>query len=101
MIFNKLIKKGHIIGNYLWIEFGSLIIRWVRILDGEEIRANSFVNKDVHPFSIFSRFSVKIIRYGLNYNQIQKIQNLKLLTFNQKNAKKVLVELNIPSSVFN
>lgn len=50
------------IGNDVWIGHGVTIIRGIKIGDGAIIGANSFVNKNVEPYSIYGGIPAKFIK---------------------------------------
>jgi len=52
-----------IIENDVWIASNCTIGKGVTIMEGSIIGANSFVNKDVPPFSIMGGVPAKLIRY--------------------------------------
>ena len=56
-------EKQTIIGNDVWIGAQCVIMQGVKIGDGAVIGANSFVNKDVEPFSIVVGSPAKYIKY--------------------------------------
>lgn len=51
-----------IIGNDVWIAGGSIIRQGVRIGDGAVIGANSYVNKDVEPYTIVAGSPARVIK---------------------------------------
>jgi len=70
-----LLKNGHpinkgsvqtaevIIGDYVWINFNSIILRGVTIGEGSIIAAGSIVTKDVPPFVLVGGIPAKVIRH--------------------------------------
>ena len=52
-----------IIGNDVWIGSGCIIKQGIRIGDGAVVGANSFVNKDVEPFSIVVGSPARHLKY--------------------------------------
>ncbi len=54
--------KTIIIGNDVWIGFGSIIMQGVEIGNGSIVAAGSVVTKDVEPFSIVGGNPAKLIR---------------------------------------
>jgi len=76
--------KGHpksrgdvIIGNDVWIGIGVLILSGVKIGDGAVIGANSFVTKDVEPYSIVAGNPAKLIRKRFDKKTIEKLLEIK------------------------
>lgn len=73
--FLKIINSGHsskivnvdtapiVIGNHVWINFGSIILKGVTIGEGAIIAAGSLVTKDVQPYTLVGGNPAKIIRY--------------------------------------
>lgn len=52
-----------VIGNDVWIGYGSLILSGVTIGDGAVIGARTVVSKDVEPYSIVAGSPMKLLRY--------------------------------------
>lgn len=51
-----------IIGNAVWIGANSIILKGVTIGDGSIVARNSFVTKDVPPYTIVGGFPAKVIK---------------------------------------
>lgn len=61
--YGKGVVERTIIGNDVWIGAGCIIKQGIKIGDGAVVGANSFVNKDVEPFSIVAGSPAKLIKY--------------------------------------
>lgn len=72
--YDELTKKDCIVWNDVWIWVGSIIRRGVTIGNGAIIWANSFVNKNVEPYSIVAGNPAKLIRYRFNGDEIKNIE---------------------------
>ena len=83
-----------IIGNDVWVAAGCIIRQGVRIGDGAVIGANSFVNKDVPPYSIVAGSPARLIRYRFERDIQDKIAKCGYWNYSPKVAKKILAELN-------
>ena len=88
-------EKETIIGNDVWIGAQAIIMQGVKIGDGAVIGANSFVNKDVEPFSIVAGSPAKIIKYRFAKDVCEAITKSGYWNNNPKEAKRILNELNI------
>lgn len=55
-------SKDIIIGNYVWIGYGVIVLAGVKIGDGSIVAAGSLVNKDVPENCIVAGIPAKIIR---------------------------------------
>lgn len=62
MAFQKNTEKAVIIEDDVWIASNCTISKGVRVGKGSIIGANSFVNKDIPPFSIAGGVPVKVIK---------------------------------------
>lgn len=82
-----------IIGNDVWIGAQAIIKQGVKIGDGAVIGANSFVNKDIEPFSIVVGSPAKHIKYRFNECIKQKIINSQYWMHPPKVAKQILLNL--------
>lgn len=65
------------IGNDVWIGGGVTILDGVTIGDGAVVAANSFVNKDVAPYSIVAGTPAKEIRKRFTEEQIETLLKIK------------------------
>jgi virginiamycin A acetyltransferase len=71
--YDELTQSPCVIGNDVWIGVSCIIRRGVTIGDGAVIGANSFVNKDVLPYTIVAGSPAKLIRKRFDDNKINKI----------------------------
>lgn len=88
------VVKRTIIGNDVWIGAGCIIKQGIMIGDGAVIGANSFVNKDVEPFSIVAGSPAKIIKYRFDEKVRDAIIKSGYWYKDPKEAKQILNELN-------
>ena len=66
-----------IIGNDVWIGYGSTIMSGITIGDGAIIAANSHVVKSVEPYSIVGGNPAKHIKYRFSSEQIKNLLEIK------------------------
>lgn len=78
-------KGDVIIGNDVWIGFGSTILSGVNIGDGAVIAARSLITKNVPPYSIVGGVPAKIIKLRFSEDIIKKL--LKLSWWNWSDKK--------------
>ncbi len=79
-----------IIGHDVWIASGCIIKQGIKIGDGAVVGANSFVNKDVEPYSIVFGSPAKLYKYR-NCKSIEKqLEDSKYWELDPSNATKVL-----------
>lgn len=70
-------SKGNIVvGDDVWIGFGSTILSGVHIGQGAVIAAGAVVTKDVPPYAIVGGVPAKIIKYRFDKNTIEKLNGL-------------------------
>lgn len=62
-----------IIGNDVWIGEGVSILRGVTIGDGAVVGANSFITKDIPPYSVVAGVPAKHIRYRFDEEMIKRL----------------------------
>ena len=74
---NRYSKGDVIIGNDVWIGYGSTILSGVTIGDGAVIAANAVVTKDVEPYAIVGGIPAKTIKYRFDEKTIDKLLKLK------------------------
>ena len=79
-----------IIGNDVWIGAQVVIKQGVKIGDGAVIGANSFVNKDVEPFSIVVGSPAKHLKYRFDKETQDKIRNSSYWDEKPEKAKQIL-----------
>lgn len=65
------------IGNDVWIGRNVVIRQGVTIGDGAIIGANSFVNKDVHPYAIVAGQPARLIRYRFSEKTCAALHGLR------------------------
>lgn len=82
-----------VIGNDVWIGAQAIIKQGVKIGDGAVIGANSFVNKDVDPFSIVVGSPAKHLKYRFDAEIQSLIIQSRYWEYAPKDAKKILCEL--------
>lgn len=70
-------KGGVLIGNDVWIGYGTTIMSGITIGDGAVIAAGSHVVKDVPPYAIVGGNPAKILKYRFTQEQIQKLLKIK------------------------
>ena len=79
-----------VIGNDVWIGAQAIIKQGVRIGNGAVIGANSFVNKDVEPYSIVVGSPAKHIKYRFGEDVKDEIAKSKYWEKNPQEAQQVL-----------
>ena len=82
-----------IIGNDVWIGAQAIIKQGVKIGDGAVIGANSFVNKDIEPFSIVVGSPARHIKYRFDECVRKKIINSQYWMYPPKDAKQILLQM--------
>lgn len=76
-----------VIGDDVWVGYGSIILSGVKIGDGAIIAAGSVVTKDVEPYSIYGGNPAKKI--GDRFNTKEDLEeHIKLYKINYKNESK-------------
>lgn len=71
-------SKGNVvIGNDVWIGYGSIILSGVHIGNGSVIGANAVVAKDVEPYSVVGGNPAKLIRKRFNEETIKKLEKIQ------------------------
>lgn len=70
-------KGGIIVGNDVWIGFGSTILDGIAIGDGAVVGACSVVTKDVPPYAIVAGNPAKIIRMRFEEKTVSKLLKIK------------------------
>lgn len=66
-----------VIGNDVWIGYGSLIMQGVTIGDGAVVAAGSVVTKDIPPYAIVGGNPARIIRNRFSDNEIEFLRELE------------------------
>lgn len=71
------VVKNIIIGNDVWIGYGSIILGGVTIGDGAIIAAGSVVTKDISPYRIVGGNPARLIRLRFSPLQIRELLNIE------------------------
>lgn len=66
-----------VIGNDVWIGFGSTILSGVTIGDGAAVGACSVVTRDVPPYAIAAGNPARVFRYRFDEETIRKLLQIK------------------------
>lgn len=75
---SKILQKSETtIGNDVWIGQGVTLLHGITIYDGAIVATNSYVVKDVDPYSIVGGNPAKHIRYRYNPETIERLLKLK------------------------
>jgi virginiamycin A acetyltransferase len=81
-------RKGQvIIQNDCWIANGVIIMGGVTVHNGAIVGAASVVTKDVPPYAIVAGNPAKVIKYRLDEQQIQDLQQIAWWDWNQNKIK--------------
>ncbi len=70
-------KGNVIIGNDVWIAFGTTILSGVAIGDGAAIGACSVVTRDIPPYAIVAGNPAQVIRHRFDDETIRKLLEIK------------------------
>ena len=81
------------IGNDVWIGAQCVIRQGITIGDGSVIGANSFVNKDVPPYSIVFGTPARIYKMRFDNDQIQSLLESKFWEYNPSQARKIIMDI--------
>ena len=84
-----------IIGNDVWLGAGCIIKQGVKIGDGAVVGANSFVNKDIEPFSIVVGSPAKHLKYRFDEDVRETIIKSGYWDKDPEEAKRILNSLNL------
>ena len=79
-----------VIGNDVWIGAQAIIKQGIKIGDGAVVGANSFVNKDVEPFSIVVGSPAKHIKYRFDEKTKDIITKSEYWNYSPVVAKKII-----------
>lgn len=89
-----------IIGHDVWIGAGSIIRQGVTIGDGAVVGANSFVNRDVPPYTIVAGSPARVIKE----RKIKKIERIlnesKYWEENPKRAMEILKQIQDSGNIY-
>ncbi len=81
--------KGEIvIGNDVWIGYGSIILSGVTIGHGAVIGAGSVVTKDIKPYSVVAGNPAKLIRMRFADSEIEKLLKMAWWNWSDEKIKK-------------
>lgn len=83
------------IGNDVWIGAASIIKQGVKIGDGAVVGANSFVNKDVEPFSIVFGCPAKLYKYRFTEEVQNQLLKSRYWDLPPKEAKDLLQRIEL------
>lgn len=84
-----------VIGNDVWIGAHCSIKLGIKIGSGAVVGANSFVNKDVPPYSIVVGSPARVLKYRFDETVIEKIQATKFWEKDPIAAKELLNQITI------
>lgn len=88
-----LLGRKTVIGHDVWVAANCIIKQGVKIGDGAVIGANSFVNKDVEPYSICFGSPAKFYRYRKCKEKETDLNRSKYWELSPDKAKKKLAEI--------
>jgi len=71
------------IGEDVWIGYGAIISRGIRIGNGAIIAANSVVTKNVEPYSVVGGSPAKFIKYRFGKEDIEKHKKMLSLSYKE------------------
>ena len=92
-------ERMTIIGHDVWIGAQSVVKQGVVIGSGAVIGANSFVNKDVPPYSIVFGSPAKVSRYRFSEEMIAIINKTFYWQYKPKYARELIQNIPLPDSV--
>lgn len=78
------------IGNDVWIAAGCIIKQGVTIGDGAVVGANSFVTKDVPPFTIVIGTPARILKYRFDESIVNHIYQSKYWDYPPQKARMII-----------
>ncbi|MGH1590644.1 CatB-related O-acetyltransferase [Methylobacterium phyllosphaerae] len=91
--YNSLTTGDCEIGNDVWIAVDAVVRRGVKIGNGAVIGANSFVNSDVPPYSIYAGSPARFIKYRFDDRAIQTIEASRWWEMDLDEAKSAMPTL--------
>ena len=74
---NPAVRGDIVIGNDVWVTFGSYVLSGVTIGDGAVVATGSVVTKDVPPYAIVGGNPAKLIKYRFSDEQIAALLEIK------------------------
>jgi acetyltransferase-like isoleucine patch superfamily enzyme len=80
-------KGPVIIGNDVWVGYGSIILSGVKIGDGAIIGAGSIVTQDVPPYAIVGGNPARLIRYRFSQDKIAKLLEIAWWNWSEEKIK--------------
>ena len=86
-------KGDIVVGDDVWIGFGSQILSGVTIGQGAIIAAGSIVTKDVPPYSIVGGVPAKVIKYRFGQETIKKLVQIDYSKLTDEEIKNHMSEL--------
>lgn len=93
LLTDKGIVNETVIGNDVWIGAGCIIKQGTTIGDGAVIGANSFVNKDVEPYSIVVGSPARFVRFRFDQATINKVRESEYWNKKPSEAKQILSKI--------
>ncbi|MBN2469067.1 MAG: CatB-related O-acetyltransferase [Deltaproteobacteria bacterium] len=79
-----------VVGNDVWIATNAKIMQGVKVGDGAVIAQESFVTKDVPPYSIVGGYPAEIIRYRFSKSQICELLKIAWWNWDDDTIKRVV-----------
>ena len=79
-----------LVGNDVWIAANVKILQGVTIGDGAVLATESFVTKDVPPYSMVGGNPVRIIRYRFTESQIKDLLEISWWHWDDKDIRKIV-----------
>lgn len=66
-----------LIGNDVWVGYGSVILGGISIGDGAVIAAGAVITKDIQPYTIMAGVPAKLVKKRFSDEQIEKLLKIK------------------------
>ena len=94
---NEAVSKGDlVIGDDVWIGYGSTILSGVHIGQGAIVAAGALVTKDVPPYAIVGGVPAKMIKFRFSEETIQELMKLDYAQLDISQIKAHINELYMP-----